>query len=1255
VPKKLFVLLSLLLAAFALAADERRPLELKLANGSFRPAEGKAAPPTWFREHAVGASADGKLYRVAVTESALTPEQRRQLIDAGAELLGYLPDHGYRLRLRPGSEAAVRGLPFVAWLGDLPAHLKVTPQLSEHALHPPTVARLRVVLSPGEPEARVQRALAGLMSSASPSGKEGAWRIEAVVPAARLRGVLSRLASFPEVEAVESVRPVRLLNQDGVWVHQSFVGPSPQETPVFDQGIFGCGQVVSVADTAQDHDNCYFRDSVNGPPPVSTCFSPPCPAATPDMSQRKDVLYYNWSLSPTGEEDTCPTTVFLGSGHGTHTSGSAVGDTAPYADCASFTSPGRNGGDGQAPGAKLVMLELGDDVAFLNNLGGTIWNIVDVAYQSGSRIHSFSLGGVCYDALGACVPGCTLPYDSLARDADVAMWTYPDLLVINGAGNGGNYCGPPHSVVTPALAKNLIAVGSVGHGGDADTVPSTSSPGPVFDGRLKPTLAAQGESVASAASDANPNTDNCGICTLSGSSMSSPTVAGLAALVREYYTEGFYAAGARSPAQGFTPTGALIKATLIDSAVALGAGAPAPDFNSGFGRVKLDETLAFAGDPFELRVVDHRDGVVTGSVVTRAYDVTGGEPFRATLVWTDYPADLNAAVARVNELQLEVIDPGGNVWHQTLDGNGLPAATTNPGDPHDAVNVEERLVFENPTAGRWVVRVVGVDVPWGPQPFALVVRGALSDCPAPSPPGAPTLSTPADHQVQVSWPSVPGAAAYNVYRSDGSCPGGSWIQVASGVTGTSFVDTTVSGGVSYAYHVAAAADVEAHCESPPSSCQSIVPTGDCFLSPDFQGLSSASSDGSSTCSISLDWDPATPRCGAQVRYNVFRDTTAGFTPSGSNLVATCLSGTGYTDTSDLVYDNDYYYVVRAEDLTTGHGGSCGGGNEEQNLVEIRERPDGPAAFGTWSDDAGDTRPAAFQLQSSWVQVLAGGVGDSNAYRATSSAGLCSDLVSPVLTLAGPAEAPMLSFSTWYDFDYDDGTVLALQGSLGQVEISVGPDFTTWDRVELIGDYPTQTTLTLNECPTTQIPRNYFANRLLTYTGFSASLVNWAGNDVKIRFHLSGDLWWPNGEWWIDDVQVTQSLVPGPCVTGSRDGAPPPIPDGGSVPGQPLLATRNGSSVDLSWDTTTCPPAEVNVYSGDIGDYTTFTDGSCGLAPTGSATLAIPDDTWFLVVATDGASTDGSWSRNATGTELSYTGASTVCPAMTDHQPAGTCP
>jgi hypothetical protein len=736
--------------------------------------------------------------------------------------------------------------------------------------------------------------------------------------------------------------------------------------------------------------------------------------------------------------------------------------------------------------------------------------------------------------------------------------------------------------------------------------------------------------------------------------MSAPTIAGLAALVREYYTAGFYSTGSRTPAQGLTPSGALIKATLIDSAFALGASAPAPNFDSGYGRVQLDSTLAFSGDPFALRAVDDRVGLFTGGMVMRAYDVAAGEPFRATLAWTDYPADLNATVARVNELKLEVIDPNGNVWFQTLDGNGLPAQTQLPGDPHDLVNVEERLVFQTPTPGRWIVRVSAVDVAWGPQPFALVVRGALTDCPAPAAPTSLTFGTPNDQQVLVSWGTVPGAAAYNVYRSLGACGAGPLSAVAMGETGTTVLDTTVSGGTTYSYYVVATSDAEAYCESPPA-CDSVVPTGDCVVAPDFRGVTAAASDGGSTCSVTLEWDSATPYCGSQVRYNIYRDTTPGFSPSGANRIATCVSGTSYADTDSLVYGTGYHYVVRAEDTTTGHGGPCGGGSEEANVVDLPAVPDGPLAFGTWSDDAGDTSEYEFVLQSTWAVAANEGVGGSQSYLGSSTAAVCSDLVSPTLTLDGPGQSPTLTFTTKYEFEYDDGTVFALQGSLGQVEIAIGPDFTTWDRVELDGGYPTPTTATLNNCVTTQTAYvNYFTDRLLSYQIFSASLVQWAGLDVKLRFHIAGDLWWPTGQWWVDDIQVTQALVPGVCTTGTAGGGLPPIPDGASATGAPLMAAKNGSNVDLSWDDTSCPTVAVNVYVGDMGDFSTFTSGHCSLPQTGAATLAIPNDSWFLATATDGASADGSWSRDPVGGELIYGGASTVCPAITQHLP-GSCP
>lgn len=118
--------------------------------------------------------------------------------------------------------------------------------------------------------------------------------------------------------------------------------------------------------------------------------------------------------------------------------------------------------------------------------------------------------------------------------------------------------------------------------------------------------------------------------------------------------------------------------------------------------------------------------------------------------------------------------------------------------------------------------------------------------------------------------------------------------------------------------------------------------------------------------------------------------------------------------------------------------------------------------------------------------------------------------------------------------------------------------------------------------------------------------------------------------------------------------PPPVPDGASVAGAPLTASRNGHDVDLVWTPTACAGGEVNVYAGAIGDFGQFTSGYCGLPSSGSATVGVPDNSWFLVVNTDGGGVDGSWSRDADGNELTYGGLS-VCPATTSHQPDGTCP
>ena len=81
-----------------------------------------------------------------------------------------------------------------------------------------------------------------------------------------------------------------------------------------------------------------------------------------------------------------------------------------------------------------------------------------------------------------------------------------------------------------------------------------------------------------------------------------------------------------------------------------------------------------------------------------------------------------------------------------------------------------------------------------------------------------------------------------------------------------------------------------------------------------------------------------------------------FVPSVANRIASCVPGpSSYLDTDNLTSGITYYYVVRAEDNSTGNGGACGG-NEESNNVHIAGTAYGSgtqATTSTWTDGGGD--------------------------------------------------------------------------------------------------------------------------------------------------------------------------------------------------------------------------------------------------------------------------------------------------------------
>jgi len=101
-------------------------------------------------------------------------------------------------------------------------------------------------------------------------------------------------------------------------------------------------------------------------------------------------------------------------------------------------------------------------------------------------------------------------------------------------------------------------------------------------------------------------------------------------------------------ANRFTPTAALVKATMLNSTqVMTGTGTgPVPNNCQGWGRVLLDDALFFTGQTRRLFVADD-PGFAQGSAgATKTFtlQVTAGQSLRATLAWTDFPSTPAASV-----------------------------------------------------------------------------------------------------------------------------------------------------------------------------------------------------------------------------------------------------------------------------------------------------------------------------------------------------------------------------------------------------------------------------------------------------------------------------------------------------------------------------------------------------------------------------------------------------------------------------------
>ncbi len=585
--------------------------------------------------------------------------------------------------------------------------------------------------------------------------------------------LVTEIANLPQVRSIgRSVSEYEFYNSDATWVTQT---NEQNNRKVTDEGVTGEGQLVTVCDselyTTGDGHEMWADPDGN------------------DIGDDHRKIQEHYSIG--GDLND-------GQYHGTHVAGSVLGDAPPYDTY--------SGNDGNAIGARLIFQDIGTSGGGLELPDDVYEDMWGASYDSDSRVHTNSWGG-----------GTGTEYAGLVVIADEFIWNNKDYNILFAAANDGR--GGAHTISQQSEGKNVITVGAVTNYNSQDSVAGFSSRGYAEDGRIKPTIMHVGEGVTSASRSSS------GYSSMDGTSMSTPGMAGQVAQVRHYYEDGWYPSGSQNAADGFNPSNALVRATIINGAVEIsGSGAYSnderfPNNDQGYGRSMLDRVMHFEGDDRNLIAYDSwNEGVSlsTGESWSFSFDVEDpDQELEVTLAWSDYPGESGASPAIVNDLDLELSTPGGtryvgNSFTGYNPGYSQPDPSSNPWNgprsgEWDGLNVEENILLlpdqNGVEAGTYELTVSAHNVPQGPQPFALVISGGVGAAEEPEPGEPPeiTITQPTGGETftagtveEITWNSVQGDDPIDgvdlSYSTDG---GSSWTNIESDLPDTGSYSWTV--------------------------------------------------------------------------------------------------------------------------------------------------------------------------------------------------------------------------------------------------------------------------------------------------------------------------------------------------------------------------------------------------------------------------------------------------------------------------------
>lgn len=581
----------------------------------------------------------------------VNPEWREKLESTGVEVINYVPNYAYEVKMTPEIAEEVERFEFVDWVGIYQPEFKLAENLE--------IGEVNIRLVEGASEDSIKKLESNLDTHSVTELSTGGIKIradvsddETFVDIAKMSQVYY-ISNFTKPRAEDGMGtqitgggsyfwPPDWKEDDGAFrLEEGSDAGNPEGdyggeagSLANQLGYTGDGVTIAVADSG-------IGDGKEGD------------AGHPDFTGRvKGGFSYLWGESENWQDTSgLPPDSTIQDSHGTTAAGIAAADT--YQGNGSKAYEDYYKVQGAAPEAELFAVRILEPQHGAYEGPDDYYEVVEKAREeSDAYIHTNSWGQQETETLGSYMKHDE-DFDKAARDAGDGE----PMVITASAGNRGEL-----GTSSPGTGKNIISVGATynlnpgSEEKNPDMVWGNSARGWTDDNRIKPDVVAPGQdriSTATPYDDEYPYRED-----LDGTSFATPNVAGQAAVVVDWYEDTY----------NEKPSPAMVKALLINTAEPLendqsedGNIDYIPNKHEGWGLVNLADIVREDGPNFKLE--DQETLIETGD--KEEYEISyedGDEPLKISLVWTDKEAQAGETDTLKNDLNLEVVSPYGDEY-----------------------------------------------------------------------------------------------------------------------------------------------------------------------------------------------------------------------------------------------------------------------------------------------------------------------------------------------------------------------------------------------------------------------------------------------------------------------------------------------------------------------------------------------------------------------------------------------------------------